>query len=119
MMNLEENGQFKALYFDLQVNKLKEFFSASNPTGAYKQIKKYLLAHNFSHEQYSGYHSNYRTTDLKIFDLIEDMGETFPWLSLSLNHFEVTDIGINYDLMELLTRPAFDMEKICVEQKDR
>lgn len=114
-MEKKENKQFKALYFDLQVSKLRLFFSATSPTGAYKEIKKYLLAHNFSHEQYSGYHSNYRTTDLRIFDLIEDMGNDFPWLSKSLNHFEVTDVGANYDLMGLFAGDDFTMEEAVLK----
>lgn len=47
--------------------------------------------------------SQYKTTDLEIFDLIREMSETFPWLQSCVNHFEVTNIGTNHDLMELFT----------------
>ncbi len=29
------------------------------------------------------------------------MSETFPWLQFCMNHFEVTNVGANHDLMEL------------------
>lgn len=102
-MEKHEARQYKALYFDLCVKELKKHFSYSNPTGAYHKIKDYLSCHNFSHEQYSGYHSNYKTTDLEIFDLVREMGRTFCWLQKSLNHFEVTNIGANHDLMCIFT----------------
>lgn len=63
--------------------------------------KCFLEKNNFSHEQYSGYHSKFKTTDLEIFDLIRDMCEEFPWLQHCVNHFEVTNVGANHDLMNL------------------
>ena len=56
----------------LEVKDLKKYFSESNPNGAYGKIREYLEKREFSHEQYSGYHSKYKTTDLEIFDLIRD-----------------------------------------------
>lgn len=98
----------KALYFDLCVKDLKRYFSETNPNGAYGKIKDFLVRHDFSHEQYSGYHSKYKTTDLEIFDLIREMSREFPWLSLCLNHFEVTNVGANHDLMQLFEESVPD-----------
>lgn len=91
----------KALYFDLRVKDLKENFSDTNPNGAYGKIRDFLMKHDFSHEQYSGYHSKYKTTDLEIFDLVREMSREFSWLAPCLNHFEVTNVGANHDLMQL------------------
>lgn len=105
----------KALYFDLRVKDLEQHYSATNPNGAYRKIQEYLLERNFSHEQYSGYHSKYKTTDLEIFDLVRDMSSKLPWLDKCLNHFEVTNIGANHDLMqifELQTEEPEAIEKI-------
>lgn len=66
------------------------------------------MRHDFSHEQYSGYHSKYKTTDLEIFDLIQEMSREFSWLSLCLNHFEVTNVGANHDLMQLFEESVPD-----------
>ena len=100
-MARREAKHLKALYFDLRVKDLKEHFSETNPNGAYGKIRDYLLERDFSHEQYSGYHSKYKTTDLEIFDLIREMSRELTWLPYCLNHFEVTNIGANHDLMQL------------------
>lgn len=89
---------YKALYFDLSIKKLRVYYSKSSPKGAYKKIKKFLTKHNFTHEQYSGYHSKYKTTDLSIFALIENMNVQLPWLKYCVNCFEVADLGVDYDL---------------------
>lgn len=107
-MARKEAKRYKALYFDIRIKDLEGHYSKSNPKGAYAKIKKYLTAHSFSHEQYSGYHSHYKTTDLEIFDLIRDMSDMFPWLQYCVNHFEVTNVGTNHDLMGLFTEDIDD-----------
>ncbi len=52
----------------------KEF----RPKGADTLIQRFLTAHNLSHEQYSGYHSKHKATDLEIFDLIREISDTYP-----------------------------------------
>lgn len=107
-----ESRKYKALYFDLKIKRLKEYYSETDPTGAYRKIKSFLTKRNFTHEQYSGYHSGFKTTDLEIFDLIDEMSRTFPWLSKCVNHFEVTNIGANHDLMELFAEDIEEPEVI-------
>lgn len=107
-MARKEAKHFKALYFDLRIKDLEEYYSKTRPKGAYELIKKFLTKRNFSHEQYSGYHSRYKTTDLEIFDLIHDMSDTFPWLQHCVNHFEVTNVGTNHDLMGLFVEEVED-----------
>ena len=53
--------------------------------------------------RYKALYFDLRIKDLEIFDLIREMSETFPWLQSCVNHFEVTNIGTNHDLMELFT----------------
>lgn len=107
-MARKETKRYKALYFDLRIKDLEAHYSRTNPKGAYSRIKTFLTKHNFSHEQYSGYHSKHKTTDLEIFDLIREMSDTFPWLQYCVNHFEVTNVGANHDLMELFTEDVTD-----------
>lgn len=45
---------------------MKENFSETNLNGAYGKIRGFLMKHDFSHEQYSGYHSKCKITDLEI-----------------------------------------------------
>lgn len=111
-MARREAKHLKAIYFDLRVKDLKEYFSETNPTGAYGKIRDYLLKRGFSHEQYSGYHSKYKTTDLEIFDLVREMSREFVWLPYCLNHFEVTNIGANHDLMQLFEGTVPELETL-------
>ena len=104
-MARREAKHFKALYFDLRIKDLEEHYSRTRPKGAYEKIQKFLSRRNFSHEQYSGYHSLYKTTDLEIFDLIRDMSDA---LQHCVNHFEVTNVGANHDLMDLFTEDVAD-----------
>ncbi len=105
-----EAKHLKVLYFDLRVKALKEHFSETNPNGAYGKIREYLIKRDFSHEQYSGSHSKYKTTDLEIFDLVREMSRELPWFAPCLSHFEVTNIGANHDLMQLFEEPVPEPE---------
>lgn len=100
-MPRKESRKYKALYFDIRIKDLEKHYSRTSPKGAYGKIKTFLTKRNFSHEQYSGYHSKYKTTDLEIFDLIREMSDCLPWLKYCINHFEVTNIGANHDLLDL------------------
>lgn len=101
-MAMNEAMAYKALYFDLKIKSLEKYYSADNPKQAYGQIRKFLTKNEFTHEQYSGYHSNYKTTDVNILKLIEYMQEELPWLAECTNRFEVADLGENYNLMGVL-----------------
>jgi virulence-associated protein VapD len=94
-----DTKQYKAIYFDLRIKDLEQYYSAKSPKGAYQRVKTFMLNHGFDHAQYSGYHSRKKMTDLEVVDLIEVMRDTLPWLGKSANHFEVTNIGANSDLM--------------------
>lgn len=101
MVKNQETEQQKALYFDMSVKKLKKYFSDTNPNGGYGKIRDYLMQRDFTHEQYSGYHTRYKTTDLDIFDLVLDMSRELEWLPSCLNHFEVTNVGMHHNLLLL------------------
>lgn len=94
----------------MRIKALEQYDSCSNPKGAYLKIQNFLMGWNFSHAQYSGYHSMYKTTDLEIFDLIREMDDNFPWLQYCMNRFEVTNIGANHDLMGVFTEKAEEPE---------
>ena len=101
MLN-SDTYSLKALYFDLHTHDLSKHYSKNNPNRGYAEIKEFLLQRNFTHEQYSGYHSNFKTTDMRIFRLIKLMKNEMPWLSKCVNKFAVMDVGENYNLMKLM-----------------
>ena len=107
-MARREAKQFKALYFDLYVSELKKNYPGKNYLGAYGDIKRYLLKRDFTHEQWSGYHSKDKMTDLELFDLVQDLSDALPWFSMCINHFEVTNIGTNYNLVDILIPDALE-----------
>ena len=96
-----ETRRYKAIYFDMRIKDLEKYYSATNPKGAYKKIKAFMISNDFEHEQYSGYNSKEKLTDLEVFDMIYKMSDESPWLQYCMNHFEVTNVGANHDLMEL------------------
>lgn len=95
--------QYKAIYFDLRINNLRLHYSPTNPKGAYRRVKFFMLKNGFEHAQYSGYHSTKKMTDLEVIDVIERMRDALPWLGKSAEHFEVTNIGANSDLMHVFS----------------
>ena len=97
----DEQKVYKALYFALQIKDLKQHYSATNPKNAYKKIQQFLSQHDFSHEQYSGYHSKFKTTDLNVFKLVRVMRETLPWLRYCISRFDVANLGVDHDLREV------------------
>ncbi len=100
-MARSETRHNKAIYFDMRIRDLAKYYSPGNPKGAYKKIKAFMLKHDFEHAQYSGYHSKNKIIDLDVFDMVYDMSNELPWLEHCMNHFEVTNIGTNHDLMDL------------------
>ena len=105
-MARRDTRQLKALYFDLRVKDLRRYFSADNPTRAYGLIQEFFRKHSFDHVQYSGYHSTQRLTDIEIFLLIRELIVAYPWLNQCVNRFEVTNIGVNHDLIRLFQDAA-------------
>ncbi len=67
-MARREAKHLKALYFDLRIKDLIEHYPQANPREAYALIQRFLTTHDFSNEQYSGYHSKHKTTNLEILD---------------------------------------------------
>lgn len=49
-MARKEAKKYKALYFDLRIKDLAEYYSKTNPKGAYAKISRFLAKHNFSHK---------------------------------------------------------------------
>lgn len=91
------NKIHKAINFDLDTNALKKIFT-DDYSVAYKQIKKFMLDNGFSHRQYSGYISDKPLSEKDIYKLIYDLKNTLPWIMDKVNKFDVTDIGLQYDL---------------------
>lgn len=90
----------KAINFDLSTNELKKYFK--NTAEAYNQIKDFMLQNGFEHRQYSGYASKEVMEDDDITLLVLNITNKFSWLYSCAQKFDVTDIGEQHDLKDIL-----------------
>lgn len=90
----------KAINFDLSTNELKKHFR--NTTEAYNQIKDFMLQNGFEHRQYSGYASKEVMEDDDITLLVLNITNKLTWLYSCTQRFDVTDIGEQHDLKDIL-----------------
>lgn len=90
----------KAINFDLSTNELKKHFK--NTAEAYNQIKDFMLQNGFEHRQYSGYASKEVMEDDDITLLVLNITNKFSWLYPCTQKFDVTDIGEQHDLKDIL-----------------
>ena len=95
-----ERRYYKAINFDLDTRKLREYYTRYQQ--AYADLLKFFSSKNFSHRQGSGYVSNEKLTSADIVDIIGDMQKKFDWAGTCVKKIDVTNIGAQYDLTELL-----------------
>lgn len=91
----------KAINFDLSTADLKKYFK--NTAEAYNQIKTFMLQNGFEHRQYSGYVSKEAMEDDDVALIAFTLTRQFRWLSPCTQKFDVTDIGEQHDLRDILT----------------
>lgn len=95
-----ERKYLKAINFDLDTHLLGEHHPSGDYHKAYYDMKRFFKGHNFSHKQGSGYVSNVKLTIQDIYELINDLCETYPWITKCVNEFDVTNVGTQYGLAE-------------------
>ena len=105
-----ERKQHKALNFDLDTKALKQHYPTAHFRQAYRDIHRFLEANGFEHRQWSGYRSVRAMSDAEITLTITRLNEQFPRLSQCVNHFDVTNIGRNYDLAALFSKTMQELE---------
>jgi len=62
---------YKAVNFDLDTKKLREFYPRKNYLRAYEDIKRFMKVNGFSHRQWSGYRSDSAMSDSQILLLVK------------------------------------------------
>ncbi len=96
----------RAINFDLDTAKLKEFYPKRNWRNAYKDIKKFFDDNNFTHRQGSGYISDEALSDRQIAEISRKISKTFPWLADCVNRFDVTILASIYDVVGIIKDEA-------------
>ena len=77
-------------------------------TQAYDDLRRFFKRHRFSHRQGSGYISDDKLATADIYDLMDELSRQFPWIGICVNKIDVTNVGRQHDLTELL-KPAEDI----------
>lgn len=91
----------KAINFDLNT-KMYEKVTNKKASTAYAEIKKFLKRNGFEHRQGSGYISKDSLNDGKVFAIIQNMSIEFPWLKESVEQIDVTNIGKQHSLVDVV-----------------
>jgi len=94
----------KSLNFDLDTNKLKEYYPDKTYTNAYEDIRKFLSENGFEHRQGSGYISQKEMTINKVTEIIEELTDKFSWLKHCFKTFDSYDIGDRFDLANIIVK---------------
>ncbi len=97
-----EQKHFKALNFDLDIHRLKDYYPGDNYRRAYDDLRRFFKRHKFSYRQGSGYISDIKLGTADIYDLMDELSQQFPWLGVFVKKIDVTNVGRQHDLMELL-----------------
>ena len=103
-----ERKYFKALNFDLNTHQLQEHYPGANYRQAYDDLRRFFKKHRFLHRQGSGYISEDKLTTADIYDLMDDLSQQLPWIGGWGNKIDVTNVGRQHDLTELL-KPSEDI----------
>ena len=99
-----------AINFDLIIKQLEEYYSKSNPKGAYKKIAHYMYTHGFSHRQWSGYISDRTMTKTELIDFTLDIHKEFPWLINCEGSMDATVITSIFDIKQMILDTMIDDE---------
>jgi len=104
-----ERKYLKAINFDLSVHELEKF--CQDYRKAYYDVKKFFLRQGFEHRQGSGYVSQKKLAQADIIDLLDLMNTELPWMSDCVTKIDVTNIGAQHDLKDMLREMSVASEE--------
>lgn len=93
----------------MDTHQLKAHYPGANYRKAYDDLGRFFKQYHFSHRQGSGYISDTKLSTADIYDLMDELVQKLPWVGACVNKIDVTNIGRQHDLTELL-KPAEDIE---------
>lgn len=91
-----------AINFNLTIERLRKFYSKTNPKGAYSKIKSYMKKHGFTHKQWSGYVSDKVMTKSELADFTMELHQTFSWLINCDGSMDATVISEIFDIKQMI-----------------
>ena len=103
---LKHTARRRAVYFDLNTNKL----NSTHPSGvyrrAYSDISLFMKRNGFNHQQWSGYESIRPMTEVEVLLLVKKLRDTFPWLKGCVHSFVITNVPHKYDYTDVFAADA-------------
>ena len=94
--------RYKAINFDLDTIKLRQFFGEKGRRKAYSQIGVFLLRNGFEHKQWSGYVSLNPMSYAEVYDIVFKMIDQLYWLPACVNQFDATNVMAETDMLEAI-----------------
>ena len=107
-----ERRYLKAINFDLDTHKLQ-----ANYRNAYYDLRRFFEKHGFEHRQGSGYISLTKLATADIYDLMDDLTQALPWIGDCVNKIDVTNIGQQHDLIDLVRTEPLDLDAEMILQE--
>ena len=110
-MATKERNTRKAINFDLKEKPLKIALEEGttgfkNRSEAWARIGRFLIKSGFRHDQNSGYVSVEGMNSMRASEIIEDLGEAFPWLKTCMAECRLTSIESLTEMKEFIVRGA-------------
>jgi virulence-associated protein VapD len=109
-MRTVERKQYKAVNFDLVIQRVEAEFGEGKRRAAYARIKRFLEKNGFEHRQYSGYRSTSTMTYTELLDVCTRLFVALPWLGDCASKFDVTNIGREFDMLGIVREQMPDAD---------
>lgn len=111
-----------AINFDLDTKKLKDVYvslTGKKYNRAYYDIKSFMKKNGFSHRQGSGYISKEPMTEMTATLAVKKMGNLMPWLKECTKKIDLTIVGNQFDLTDVLKTKANNNPKQSQNATDK
>lgn len=97
------NKHRKEITFGLKVEDLKKEFGEGNYAKGYEQLNGFFCKTNcFEHRQGSVYCSIEKMSAHEVYDLVDELNASCPWLRNCLTRMDVADIGDVHELTDVI-----------------
>ena len=97
----------KAINFDVNTKRYKKYTNKKAPM-AYIEIREFFNKNGFEHRQGSGYISSRNLNNMDIATLIKNMTLELNWLKYCVKQIDVTNIGKQYSLIDIINKVPID-----------
>ena len=112
-----ERRYLKAINSDLDTHKLQAHYPGTNYRTAYYDLRRFFEKHGFEHRQGSGYISLSKLATADIYDLMDNLTQELPWIGKCVNKIDVTNIGQQHDLIDLVQTEPLDLDAELILQE--